>query len=192
MTIRPRPAVRIAGNKALVNCTGPSTWVANIRSHSSIGVSSTVPAAEMPALCTSTRGAPTASSITLAAAATDAASVRSNWTGISRESSTTPATLARNWAMPDSGARIAASTRQPCRYICATDARPSPREAPVITMALGSPMRRPAASTVARCHHLGAPVWLGTHPGGPDANRIRSRLTVTFVKSLRVIDFGFG
>ena len=39
--------------------------VANILSHKLIGVSSTIPAAEMPALCTSAYGAPTASSIDL-------------------------------------------------------------------------------------------------------------------------------
>ena len=52
-TIRPRPAARIAGSSAAVSATGPNTVVWNIFSHRLIGVSSTIPAADIPALCTS-------------------------------------------------------------------------------------------------------------------------------------------
>ena len=46
--------------------------MANILCHRAISVSSTIPAAEIPALCTTAKGAPTASSMALAAAVTDA------------------------------------------------------------------------------------------------------------------------
>ncbi len=49
-TMRPSPAERIDGNKALVSSTGPKTWVANMFCHSSMSLSSTIPAAEIPAL----------------------------------------------------------------------------------------------------------------------------------------------
>lgn len=75
------------GNRAWVSATGPSTLVANIRCHNAVSVSSTIPAAEIPALCTIAYGAPTASSMALAAAATDALSVRSSGTPINRSSS---------------------------------------------------------------------------------------------------------
>ena len=50
--MRPRPALRIEGRSALVSATGPKMLVANIRSHRLIGASSSIPAAEIPALCT--------------------------------------------------------------------------------------------------------------------------------------------
>ena len=68
-TMRPCTRLRMAGSRALVSSTGPITWVANMRCHSRMSVSSTMPAAEMPALWTSAYGAPTRSSIALAAAA---------------------------------------------------------------------------------------------------------------------------
>ncbi len=51
--MRPRPAARIVGNSAWVSATGPSTLVVNMFCHSAISLSSTTPAAEIPALCTS-------------------------------------------------------------------------------------------------------------------------------------------
>ena len=68
-TMRPRPAARIDGKRARVSAIGPNRLVAKIWSHALAGVSSNIPAAAMPALCTRTSGAPTASSIALAAAA---------------------------------------------------------------------------------------------------------------------------
>ena len=50
--MRPCPAARMAGNSALVNATGPITWVANMFCHNWMSVSSTMPAAEIPALLT--------------------------------------------------------------------------------------------------------------------------------------------
>ena len=51
--MRPSPAARIDGSSAWVSATGPRTLVANMFCHSAISVSSTIPAAEIPALCTS-------------------------------------------------------------------------------------------------------------------------------------------
>ena len=74
--MRPRPAARIDGSSAFVSATGPKMLVANIRSHTSSGVSSTIPAAEIPALCTSPYGrADRFARSTSAAASTDAGSV---------------------------------------------------------------------------------------------------------------------
>src|ERR1700694_5871932 len=66
--MRPRPALRMDGRSDLVRTTGPKMLVANVRSHTLIGVSSTIPAGPIPALCTRAYGAPTASSIDFAAA----------------------------------------------------------------------------------------------------------------------------
>ena len=52
--------------------------MANSLCHNAISVSSTIPAAEIPALCTTAYGAPTASPIVLAAAVIDAWSIRSS------------------------------------------------------------------------------------------------------------------
>ena len=139
--MRPRPALRMDGRSDLVSATGPKMLVANVRSHTLIGVSSTIPAGPIPALCTSPYGAPIASSIVFAAAATDAASVRSSVTPISRGSLASAPVASRSLSMPASTNRIAATTRQPCLYRCVADANPSPREAPVMTTLRGSAIR---------------------------------------------------
>src|SRR5690606_39914015 len=136
-TMRPRPARRMPGNSSLVSATGPNTVVANICSHRLSGVSSTIPAAEMPALCTTAYGAPTDPSISLAAAVIDAASVRSRATGINRGSSAAAPVVSASRAIPASTDRIAATTRHPRRYRWVAEARPSPREAPVMTTLRG-------------------------------------------------------
>lgn len=50
--MRPSPASRMPGSKALVSSTGPVTLVANMFCHNEISASSTIPAPEMPALWT--------------------------------------------------------------------------------------------------------------------------------------------
>ena len=137
----PRPASRITGSSALVSATGPNTVVANILSHRLIGVSSAIPAAEMPALCTRAYGAPTASSIDFAAASTDAESVRSSATPISRGSPSAAPVAARSLSIPASTDRIAATTCQPRLYNSVADASPRPLEAPVMTTLRGSAIR---------------------------------------------------
>ena len=92
----------------------------------------------MPALCTSTSGAPTASSIALAAAAIDAASSRSSRTPSKRGSSAAAPVAARRRSSPASGERIARDDAPSAPYRWAADARPSPRDAPVMTTLRGS------------------------------------------------------
>ncbi|CNK33331.1 Uncharacterised protein [Mycobacterium tuberculosis] len=91
------------------------TLVVNMFCHNVVSASSTIPAAEIPALCTMAYGAPTASSIALAAAEIDPMSNRSSWTPISRSSSSAARTACRSSGRPFSGVRIAATTRQPSR-----------------------------------------------------------------------------
>src|SRR6516162_3670442 len=193
--MRPSPAARIDGSRAWVSATGPRTLVANIFCHSAISVSSTIPAPEIPALCTRAYGAPTASSIALAAAEIDAVSVRSSGTPISRSSSPAPV-ASRRRGIARSGVRMAATTRHPSRYRRTAEANPSPRDAPVMTTVRGSTMlalrRRSRTRAFARRWRVdvGPTVRLPAHPGRPDAHRERAFGAGLLVISLRVIDFG--
>ena len=83
---RIRIAARIDGSSAFVSATGPKRLVANTRSHTSAGSSSTDPTAAIPALCTRTSGAPIDASMLSAASAIEAASARSSRTPIRRGS----------------------------------------------------------------------------------------------------------
>jgi len=112
-TIRPRPAARIEGSSAFVSATGPKRFVEKIRSHTLIGTSSTVPAAAIPALCTSTSGAPIRCWTAVAAAAIDSASSRSSRTASNRGSSAAAPVAARRRSSPVSGERIPPTTRHP-------------------------------------------------------------------------------
>jgi hypothetical protein len=112
-TIRPRPAARIDGSSALVSRTGPYRFVPNSRSQTSNGISSTHPTAAIPALCTSASGAPTASSMALAAVVIDAGSSRSSRTPTRRGSSAAAPVASRKRSSPTSGERIAPTTRHP-------------------------------------------------------------------------------
>ena len=51
-TIRPSPAARMAGSRALVNRTAPNRFVVKISSKALAGISSTAPTLTMPALLT--------------------------------------------------------------------------------------------------------------------------------------------
>src|SRR4051812_48139842 len=193
--MRPRPASRIAGSNAFVSATGPNTVVSNILSHSVIGVSSAIPAAEMPALCTTAYGAPTASSIDFAAAATEAASVRSSVTPISRGSSAPAPVASRSLSMPASTDRIAATTCHPRSYSKDADANPRPRDAPVMTTLRGSAIRTLGrAGALAGRWRLNAGPAVGQTllPGGPLTHRERTFGAFPLVMSLWVIHFGLG
>src|SRR5262245_3280366 len=191
-TIRPRPAVRIDGSSSLVSRIGPNRFVRNSCSHTSNGISSTHPTAAIPALCTSASGAPTASSIALAAAVIDAGSSRSSLTPTKRGSSAAAPVAARKRSSPASGERIAPTTRHPSVYRWVADARPSPRDAPVMTTLRGS--RTIGGPTVSiRLHrvHGRTSIRLRGHPAVPVPLEIRTGLPLFLIESLRVVDLGF-
>src|ERR1700742_1677558 len=151
-----------------------------------------MPAAEIPALCTTANGVPMVSPMVLAATSTDAWSIRSSWTPINRSSSGAAPVASRSCAMPCSGVRMAATTRHPSRYRRAAVANPSPREAPVMTTLRASAILA-RARALARWWRLDVrpAVRLSASPGRPDAHRVGTLRAGLLVKALRVIHFGF-
>src|SRR5262245_8525920 len=191
-TIRPRPAARMDGSSSLVSRTGPNRFVRNSRSQTSNGISSTHPTAAIPALCTSALGAPTASSMALAAAVIDDGSSRSSRTPIKRESSASAPVAARRRSSPTTGERIAPTTRHPCLYRRVADARPSPRDAPVMTTLRGSRIVvGPAGSISLHRIHGRTSVRLSGHPAVPVPLEERTGLPLSLEESLGVVDLGF-
>lgn len=119
LTIRPSPAARSAGRKALIAAVWPITLISNCRRQASAGTSSTGPCPMMPALLTrASRRGPTAS----AAAARDSSSVRSRRTGVSPASRRGAASAGLRWA---------AYTIQPSAVSLRATAPPTPPVAPV-------------------------------------------------------------
>src|SRR5206468_1340639 len=191
-TIRPRPAARIDGSSAWVSRTGPNRFVRNSRSHVSDGMSSADPTAAIPALWTRTSGAPTACSIALAAATIDDGSSRSSRTPTRRRSSAAAPVAARRRSRPTSGERIAATTRHPSSYRWVADARPSPRDAPVMTTLRTSCTAGPTIPIFLHRVRARAPVRLSAHPGVPVALEEWAGLPLSLIESVRVVDLGFG
>src|SRR5262249_35540600 len=192
-TIRPRPAARMDGSNSLVSRTGPNRFVRNSRSQTSNGMSSTLPTAAIPALCTSASGAPTASPMALAAAVIDAGSSRSSLTPTKRGSPAPAPVAARKRSSPASGERIAPTTRQPSVYRCVADARPRPRDAPVMTTLRGS---RIVAGLTGSVHlhrvHGRTSARLSGHPAVPVPLEVWAHLPLSFVEPLGIVDLGFG
>ncbi len=104
------------GRRTLVSATGPKMFVANMRSQRSGEVSSTIPAAEIPALCTNACGAPTAPSIALGCGG-DRGGVGEVQLDTDQPvvALTGSCRLAQQQAAPSRGVRIAATTRHPSR-----------------------------------------------------------------------------
>src|ERR1700742_4249625 len=151
-----------------------------------------MPAAEIPALCTTANGVPMVSPMVLAATSTDAWSIRSSWTPINRSSSGAAPVASRSCAMPCSGVRMAATTRHPSRYRRAAVANPSPRGAPGMTTQRASAiLARARALTRWRCLDVRPPIRLPARPCRPDTHRVRTLRTGLLVIALRVIHFGF-
>src|SRR5262245_26528449 len=191
-TIRPRPAARMAGSSSLVSRTGPNRFVRNSRSQTSNGISSADPTAAIPALCTRASGAPTAASMALPAAVIDAGSSRSSRTATKRGSSAAAPVAARRCSSPTSGERIAPTTRHPSLYRWVADARPSPRDAPVMTTLRGSRIVvGPAVSIRLHRIHGRASVRLRGHPAVPVPFEEWAGLTLSLEESLGVVDPGF-
>src|SRR5262249_14234054 len=94
---------------------------------------------------------------------------------------------------PASGERIAPTTRQPSLYRCVADARPSPRDAPVITTLRGSGIVVGLAVSV-RLHwvHGRTSARLSGHPAVPVPLEVWARLPFSLVEPLGVVDLGFG
>ena len=85
------------------------------------------------------------------------------------------------------------TTRHPSPYRCAADARPSPRDAPVMTTLRGSCIAvGPAVSIVLHRIDGRAAVRLRGHPAVPVALEVRARLPRSLVEALRVVDLRFG
>src|SRR4029453_14428320 len=188
-TIRPRPAARMDGNSSLVSHIGPNRFVRNSCSQTSNGRSSTHPTAAIPALCTSASGAPTAPSIALAPAVIDAGSSRSSPTPTKRGSSTAAPVAARRRSSPTSGERMAPTTRQPSLYRWVADARPSPRDAPVMTTLRGSGIAVGPTVSIRLDRVVGrTSVRLRGHPPVPVPLEIWTGLPLALKKSLRVVD----
>src|SRR5262245_40780954 len=191
-TIRPRPLARMDGSSSLVRRTGPNRFVRNSRSQTSNGISSTHPTAAIPALCTRASGAPTASPMALAAPVIDAGSSRSSATPNKRGSPAVAPVAARRRSSPTSGERIAPTTRHPSLYRCVADARPSPRDAPVMTTLRGSRIVvGPAVSIRLDRVHGRTSVRLSGHPAVPVPLEIRTGLPLSLEESLGVVDPGF-
>src|SRR5262249_23452694 len=191
-TIRPRPAARMDGSSSLVSRTGPNTFVRNSCSHTSNGISSTHPTAAIPALCTRASGAPTAASMALPAAVIDAGSSRSSPTPTRRGSSAAAPVAARRRSSPTSGERIAPTTRHPSLYRWGADARPSPRDAPVMTTLRGSrAIVAPAVSIRLDRVHGRTSVRLPGHPAVPVPLEIWTGLALSLVEPLGIVDLGF-
>ena len=90
------PAARIDGSSAFVSRTGPNRLVEKICCHTSTGISSTLPTAATPALCTRPSGEPTRSMISDRRRADRRLVVEVEPDGISRGSpSTAPASARR-------------------------------------------------------------------------------------------------
>src|SRR5262249_15416633 len=192
-TIRPRPAARMDGSSSLVSRTGPNRFVRNSRSQTSNGMSSTLPTAAIPALWTSASGAPTAASMALAAAVIDAGSSRSSLTPSKRGSPAAAPVAARKRSSPASGERIAPTTRQPSVYRCVADARPSPRDAPVMTTLRGSRIVVALAVSVGlHWVHGRTSARLTGHPAVPVPLEVWARLPLWLVEPLGVVDLRFG
>src|SRR5262245_20449184 len=190
-TIRPRPAARMEGNSAFVSATGPKRFVEKICSHTLTGTSSTEPAAAIPALCTTTSGAPTCSLTALAASAIDWGSSRSSRTPSNRGSLSPAPVAARRRSSPTSGERIAATTRHPCLYRRVADARPSPRDAPVMTTLRDSCTAAPTVSAFVGWCHVRTSRRLATHPGVPVPLEVGAGLPFSFIESVGIVDLGF-
>src|SRR5262249_58964858 len=107
-----------------------------------------------------------------------------------RGSSACAPVAARRRSRPTSGDRIAPTTRHPSLYRWVADARPSPRDAPVMTTLRGSRIG-PAGSIVLHRIHGWTSVRLSGHPAVPVALGIWARMSFSLEKSLRVVDFGF-
>src|SRR5262245_45745772 len=129
----------------------------------------------------------------LAAAVIDVGSSRSSLTPTSRASSAAAPVAARRRSSPTSGERIAPTTRHPRSYRWIADARPSPRDAPVMTTLRGSRIDGAPADSV-RLHWIDrrATVRLSGHPAVPVSLEVRPGLALSLVESLRVVDLGFG
>src|SRR5215470_13389065 len=190
-TILPRPAALMDGSKAFVSATGPKRFVEKICSHTLTGTSSTEPAAAIPALCTTTSGAPIRSLMLLAASAIDCGSSRSSRTPSNRGSSSPAPVVVRRRSSPTSGERIAATTRHPCLYRWTADARPSPRDAPVMTTLRDSCMAGPTVSGFVEWRHVRTSGRLATHPGVPVPLEVRAGLSLSLVECIGVVDLGF-
>src|SRR5262249_33904653 len=145
--------------------------------------------AAIPALCTRASGAPTAVSIALPAAVIDAGSSRSSPTATRRRSSTAAPVAARRRSSPTSGERIAPTTRHPSLYRWVADARPSPRDARVMTPLGGSPAIVGPAVAI-RLHRVhGRPsIGLSGHPAVPVSLEIWTGLPLSLEESLGVVD----
>src|SRR6201992_1165499 len=87
---------------------------------------------------------------------------------------------------------MAATTRHPSRYRRAAVAKPSPREAPVMTTLRASAiLARARALARWRCLDVRAAVRFSARPGRPDAHRVRALRAGFLVIALRVIHFRF-
>src|SRR6476646_2815887 len=96
--------------------------------------------------------------------------------------------------MPRSGVRIAATTRHPSRYRRTADAKPSPRDAPVIRTVLVSAIRVVRRTTHALRTELdvGPAVRQVVLPGGPLTDRVRAFGAVLLVVALRIEHLRLG
>src|SRR5262249_43679505 len=157
------------------------------------GTTSALPTAGTSALCTSAYGAPTAAAMALAAATIDDGSSRSRRTPTRRGSSAAAPVADRRRSSPTSGERIAPTTRHPSLYSWIADARPSPRDAPVMTTLRGSRTLVIGSTVSIRLHrvHHGTSVRLSGHPTVPVALEIRPGLSLSLKKTLGVVDLGF-
>src|SRR5262245_43526385 len=127
----------------------------------------------------------------LAAATIDDGSSRSSRTPTRRGSPAAAPVAARRRASPASGERMAPTTRHPSLYSWVADARPSPRDAPVITTLRGSRVIVAPAMCI-RSHrvHGRASVRLSRHPAVPVPLEVGAGLPLSLVESLGVVDLG--
>src|SRR5262245_17778787 len=128
----------------------------------------------------------------LAAATIDDGSSRSSRTPTRRGSPAAAPVAARKRSSPASGERIAPTTRQPSLYRCAADARPSPRDAPVMTTLRGSRIVVGLTGSVRRHRvHGRTSGRLGGRPVVPVPFEQWARLSLSLEESLGVVDLGF-
>ena len=176
-TMRPRPAARIDGQQRLgerhrAEEVGAKHLLPQLESASP----RRIPTAAMPALCTSASGAPTASIDAFAAAAIDAGSSRSSRTPIKRGSSAAAPVAARSAPVPR---RASASRRRRATPRVEVGRGRQPESAGRAGDDDAARLSHPdRLRTVRRRRrlHVGPPVGLGAHPGGPDAHRVRPGL----------------
>src|SRR5262249_25099475 len=127
-----------------------------------------------------------------AAAAIDAGSSRSRRTPTKRASSAAVPVAARRRSSPTSGERIAATTRHPSLSRSVADARPSPRDAPVMRTLRGSRALVTPPVPVRRYRvDRRTSVRLGGHPAVPVPLGVWAVLPLALKKSLGVVDLGF-